>query len=86
MNFEHQDPVKSPLSKPFLSEDYNDSVSYAMFLQHMSENKDDFEEYVKETFQPGKFGESEDNRYLDSEKLLKSRKLILKESKNLVSI
>lgn len=84
MNFEHQDPVKSPLSKPFLSEDYNDSVSYAMFLQHMSENKDDFEEYVKETFQPGKFGESEDNRYLDSEKLLKSRKLILKESKNLV--
>lgn len=84
LNFEHQDPVKSPLSQPFITEGYNDTVSYAMFLQHMSENKSDFEAYVKETFQPGKFGESEDNRYLDEKELLKDRKLILKESKQLV--
>ena len=65
LQFERQDPIGSPLSKAFRLPGFNDRVSYISFLEHMGGSKKDFEAFVRETYPPGKFGETEEGRYMD---------------------
>ena len=84
VKYNNQDPIDSPLNQPFKIPEFDDRVSYIQFVEHMSENPKDFERYTQSVFQPGKFGEPEESRYLNPEQLKKERMNVLKNSKKII--
>jgi len=84
LQFNHQDPIDSPLNQAFKLPDFEDRVSYINFVEHMDKNKHEFESFLEEVHQPGILGQKGKERHDDHEKVLKNRKQILKASKILI--
>eukprot|EP00345_Euplotes_harpa_P009651 CAMPEP_0168350864 /NCGR_PEP_ID=MMETSP0213-20121227/21443_1 /TAXON_ID=151035 /ORGANISM="Euplotes harpa, Strain FSP1.4" /LENGTH=337 /DNA_ID=CAMNT_0008361433 /DNA_START=564 /DNA_END=1575 /DNA_ORIENTATION=+ len=79
LNVELQDPVNAPANAIYKVEDHSTRVDFIAFAKRISDNEDDFEEYLDSTKPVDKFGEEDENKIEEDNKenyKAKSRYLI----------
>jgi len=71
LNFEYQDPITASGNTVYKSEDYSNGLDFIKFANKISDNDDDFEEYLENTEPIEKFGEKDEghNHKKDNYKL-----------------
>jgi hypothetical protein len=79
LNLEFQDPLTASKNVIYKSEDFKNRLDFISFIKQISDNEDDFEEYLENTEPIDKFGEKDEANMQDLKKenyKYKSRMLI----------